>query len=150
MSDTADEVLGPIDYLIVEYPCAQCEFDPEMTRELESLIAAELIRLLDVVVIDVEPDGRVAVEEVEELGDDSPLAAFRGRLAEILAAPDITGLAGTMEPGTRAAVLIVENRWAGPFVELTHRWGGRLVAAGWIPAVALLTAIERGDVVNGG
>ncbi len=149
-NDVADEVLGPIDYLVLEYPCAQCEFDPEMTRELESLIEAELIRLLDVVVIDVGADGRVEVEEVEELGDGSPLAAFKGRLAEILAAPDIASLAEALEPGTRAAVLIVENRWAGPFVELTRRWGGRLVAAGWIPAGALLTAIDLGDVVNGG
>jgi hypothetical protein len=150
MDDVADEVLGPIDYLVVEYPCARCEFDPEMIRELESLIEAELIRLLDVVVIDVDVDGRVGVQEVEELGGGSPLAAFKGRLAEILAAPDIASLAQAMEPGTRAAVLIVENRWAGPFVELTNRWGGQLVAAGWIPAAALLTAIERGDVVNGG
>jgi hypothetical protein len=149
MDDAADEVLGPIDYLVIEYPCALCEFDPEMIRELESLIEAELVRLLDVVVIEVDPDGRVDVEEVEELGG-SPLATFTGRLAEILAAPDITNVAQEMEPGTRAAVLVVENRWAGPFLELTNRWGGQLIAAGWIPASALLTAIERGDAVNGG
>jgi hypothetical protein len=50
-----------------------------------------------------------------------------------------------VEPGSTAALLVWENRWAAPFGSAVRRAGGQLVASGRIPVQALLAAVEAED-----
>ena len=43
------DVLGPVDYLVVEFPADKADFSGEMARELTSLIERGLVRVLDLV-----------------------------------------------------------------------------------------------------
>ena len=54
----------------------------------------------------------------------------------------MTAVAASVEPGSTAALLVWENRWAAPFGSAVRRAGGQLVASGRIPIQALLAAVE--------
>lgn len=146
MTDTTD-VLGPVDWLVVEFPADEANFSGEMAAELKSLIERDLVRVLDLVFIRKNEDGSI---DVDELGD-VPASAVGGLLAEesemamLLAEDDIVTVGEALEPNSIAAVLVWENTWAGPFAASIRRAGGHLIDSGRIPTQALLAAIEAED-----
>ena len=144
MDATNVDVLGPVDYLVVEFPAGKANFSGEMAEELGSLVDRELVRVLDLVILRKEADGSVEVAELDEVdeSDVGPLAALEADLAMLLAEEDIVEVGRALEPGSVAAVLVYENTWAGPFASSIRRAGGQLVANGRIPTQALLAAIE--------
>lgn len=144
MEASSVDVLGPVDYLVVEFPSEEANFSGEMAAELTSLVDRELIRVLDLVLLRKEADGSVEVAELDEVdaSDVGPLAALEADLAMLLAAEDVEEIGKALEPGSIAAVLVYENTWAGPFAASIRRSGGQLVANGRIPTQALLAAIE--------
>ena len=142
MSDTPDEELGPIDYLVVEFPAGEQRFTGAMADELASLVEAGLIRILDLLVLVKDAGGEVEAYEMEDLGDLGALQALEGQLAEILALEDVEHLAAAMEPGSAAGVLVWENSWAAPFAVAARESGGQLIASGRIPTQALIAAFE--------
>ena len=141
MVDVQDDVLGPIDYIVVEFPDGQSELDASLAFELSQLIDSELIRVLDLVVLAKDKDGKVEITEFEDLGDLGDLGILEGRLAEVLAAEDLEHLAVAIDPGCTAMALIWENTWAGPFAFAARECGALLVASGRIETQALLSAV---------
>lgn len=138
---TVDE-LGPVDYLVVEFPPGEQHFSGEMARELLSLVDTGVVRLLDLLVIAKDADGAIEALELDDLEEAGELARLETEIAEILAEDDVVHLAEAMEPGTVAGVLVWENRWAAPFASAARRAGGQLVASGRIPIQALVASFE--------
>ena len=138
------DVLGPVDYLVVEFPADKANFSGEMAAELGSLVDRGLVRVLDLVILRKELDGSVEVAELADVdeSDVGELAALEADLAMLLAEEDVVEIGRALEPGSIAAVLVYENSWAGPFAASIRRSGGQLVAGGRIPTQALLAAIE--------
>ena len=58
MSDAEMDELGPVDYLVVEFPAGRANFSGEMAAELSSLVASGTIRILDLMIITKDDDGR--------------------------------------------------------------------------------------------
>jgi hypothetical protein len=141
---TADIEMGPIDYLVIEFP------GNRMTGEgwpiLLDLVDRGIIRILDLAFIRKEEDGSVAGVTLEDLGEDGvELTAFEGASSGLLGDEDLAEAAAAVEPGCSAGVLLYENTWAGPFAAAMRRSGGELVAFGRIPINAILAAIEGED-----
>jgi Family of unknown function (DUF6325) len=137
--------LGPVDYLVVEFPAGASSFTGEMAAELKKLVDGGIIRVIDVLILVKEADGSVdAIElsDIDELGD---LQAIETELAELLAAEDVAHLAAAMEPGSTAGVLIWENIWAAPFAAAARHSGGQLIANGRIPIQAIIASIEADE-----
>jgi Family of unknown function (DUF6325) len=145
MTDVSIDELGPVDYLIVEFPAGASNFTGEMAKELVALVDAGTIRVIDVLLLTKDADGNVdamELSDVEELGE---LRKIEAELAEMLAEEDVLHLAAAMEPGSTAGVLIWENLWAAPFASAARRSGGQLIANGRIPIQAILAAIEADE-----
>lgn len=139
--------LGPVDYLVVEFPAGASSFTGEMAKELVALVDAGIIRVIDVLILTKNDDGSIdAIElsDIEELGE---LQAVEAELAELLAADDVVHLANCMEPGSTAGVLIWENLWAAPFASAARRSGGQLIANGRIPIQAIIASIEADEAL---
>ena len=137
--------LGPVDYVVAEFPEGASNFTGEMAKELVALVEAGTIRLIDVLILTKAEDGTVdamELSDVEELGE---LEALETELAELLAADDVEHLAAAMEPGSTAGVLIWENLWAAPFASAARRSGGQLIANGRIPIQAIIASIEADE-----
>lgn len=141
-----DDELGPIDYIVVEFPAREARFTGDAAAELVALVSSGTIRILDLTFLHKAEDGSIEVEEiedldsVEELGELGVLEAAR---AEVLAEQDLLDISAAMEPGSSAAVLVWENAWAGPFAAALRRTGGQLIASGRIPSQALIASMTN-------
>src|SRR3954462_13385923 len=100
MTNTAFDQLGPVDYVVVEFPAGAKNFTGEMAAELLKLVDAGTIRVVDVLILDKNADGSVDVTELSDIDQLGELASLEAELAELLAADDIAHLAAAMEPGS--------------------------------------------------
>jgi dihydroorotase-like cyclic amidohydrolase len=142
-TDEMDE-LGPIDYLIIEWPGRQPT--GEAAPHLVDLVERGIIRILDFAFITKDEDGTVAGVEISDLGDQvEEMKVFEGASSGLISDEDTAEAAEALEPGTSAALLIYENRWAAPFAAAVRRSGGQLVANGRIPVQAFLAALEAAE-----
>jgi hypothetical protein len=141
-TDTGAEELGPVDYLVVEFPVGAQNFTGDMAAELARLSQAGTIRILDILILQKNDDGTVDALEIDDTPAVDELRALEADIAEILAAEDVEHLAEAMLPGSVAGVVVWENRWAAPFATAARKAGGQLIATGRIPIQAILASIE--------
>jgi hypothetical protein len=139
---TGVDELGPVDYLVVEFPPGAQNFTGEMAAELVRLSDAGTIRVLDLLILQKAADGSVDAYEIDETEAADEIRALETHVSEILAADDVEHLAAAMEPGSVAGVLVWENTWAAPFASAARRAGGQLIATGRIPIQAIAASIE--------
>jgi hypothetical protein len=139
--------LGPIDYVIVEFPAGTNNFTGEMATELLALVDAGTIRLIDVLILVKDEDGSIDATELGDLDDLGELQKLEAQLTELLAEDDVIHLAAAMDPGSTAGVLIYENLWAAPFASAARRSGGQLIANGRIPIQAIIASIEADEAL---
>ena len=145
MTTTSLDELGPVDYVVVEFPAGASSFTGEMAAELLALVDAGTIRLIDALILTKDDDGNVDATELSDVAELGELQRLETELAELLAADDVVHLAAAMDPGTTAGVLIWENLWAAPFAAAARRSGGQLIANGRIPIQAIIASIEADD-----
>jgi hypothetical protein len=105
MTDASLDELGPVDYVVVEFPAGHSNFTGEMAKELLALVDAGTIRLIDILVLTKNHDGTVEASELSDVGELGELQALEAELAELLAAEDVAHLAAAMDPGSTAGVV---------------------------------------------
>ncbi len=142
MTEVSLDQLGPVDYVVVEFPAGASSFTDEMAAELRALADSGTIRVIDVLILTKSADGVVEATELSDVGEFGELQAIEAELGELLAADDVGHLAAAMEPGSTAGVLIWENLWAAPFASAVRRSVGQLIADGRIPLQAVIASIE--------
>ena len=154
MTDTTTELveqntdldsLGPVDYIVVEFPAGASNFTGEMAEELLALVDSGTIRVIDVLILTKNEDGTVDAMELSDIEQLGPLQRVEAQLAELLAEEDVEHLAAALDPGSTAGVLIWENLWAAPFASAARRSGGQLIANGRIPIQAIIASIEADE-----
>jgi hypothetical protein len=136
MTDASLDALGPVDYVIVEFPAGASNFTGEMAAELLALVDSGTIRVIDMLILTKDMEGTVDTMELSDVGELGELEALEAELAELLAEEDFEHLGAAMEPGSTAGVLIWENLWAAV------RIGG--AAFGW-PVDRHRTNPDSGD-----
>ena len=145
MTSASLDELGPVDYVVVEFPAGASNFTGEMATELRALVDSKTIRVIDVLILTKDADGSVEATELSDVDELGELQTIEAELAELLAADDVAQLAVAMEPGSTAGVLIWENLWAAPFASAARRSGGQLIADGRIPLQAIIASIEADE-----
>ena len=138
-SQTLAEV-GPIDYIVLEWPGRQPS--GEGLPLLLDLVDQGIIRILDIAFLAKDENGDAVALELGDLDPESGFAAFAGASSGLIGQDDLDEAAEVLEPGTSAAVLIWENRWAAPVAAAIRRSGGQLVASGRLPVQAILASLD--------
>jgi len=147
MTERSLDELGPVDYLIVEFPAGAQNFTGEGAAELVKLHDDGIIRIMDVLILQKAEDGTVMAQELSDLPELGELAGIEAQLAQTLAEEDVANLAAAMDPGSVAAALVYENLWAAPFASAMRRAGGQLIANGRIPIQAIIAAVEADEAM---
>jgi hypothetical protein len=138
-------VLGPIAYVIVEFPANT--MTGEGLVELVDLVDRGLIRVIDLAFISKGADGTVAAIDLQDLDNDGQLdlTIFEGASSGLLDEEDFADSGAVLSPGSSAAVLLYENRWAAPFVTALRGGGAQLVAAGFITQDDIAASLDAVD-----
>jgi hypothetical protein len=143
MSDIDLDELGPVDYLVVEFP-ADRQPDGSALPLLHDLAARGIIRVLDLAFIRRDPDGSVVGVDIADVGLQGELdvTLFAEASSGLVDDADLEEAGAVLEPGCSAAVLVYENTWAAPFARALRRNGAQLVASGRVPVQALLATLD--------
>ena len=134
--------LGPVDFVIVEFPAGAQNFTGEGAAELLRLHDDGIIRIMDILILQKGQNGTVMAQELGDLEQLDERARLETELVQTLAEEDVDKLAAAMDPGSVAGVLVYENVWAAPFASAMRRAGGQLIANGRIPIQAIIAAVE--------
>lgn len=139
-----DTILGPIDYLAVEWPGGHVT--GEGFRLLMDLVDREIVRVLDLLFIAKDADGKISSVDVADVEHSDALdQRLWGLSSDLLDQSDIDEVAASIEPGSLAGILVYENVWAVPMWTAIDRSNARLVGAGRIDADDLIAALHSSD-----
>lgn len=130
---------GPVEVIVLEFP--EHQFTGEIIPELARLVAAGTIVVIDGVFVRRDAAGDLLVIELADLPDtaasdgaDQAADLLVEDAEDLLSAEDITDLAADLAPGSAAAILAFEHRWALGLRRAITGAGGRLVTSFRIPA----------------
>lgn len=139
-----EEMMGPIDYLIVEWPPGSPP-NGKAFSHLIDLVDRGLIRILDLSFVEKDEAGNVLEVNIADFDGDgvNDLAVFEGASSGLLNDEDYADAGAALEPGTAAAIMVYENLWAAPFATALRKSGAQLVDSGRIPVNALISALDE-------
>ncbi len=106
---------GPVEYLVVGFPDGTVSDD--LALELAKLVNNEVINILDVVVLTKDTTGEVTVAEFDELDQFASFAEVDAEVGGLISAEDIDFVGDDLDPGSAAAVLLVEDLWAASLAD---------------------------------
>jgi flagellar motor switch protein FliM len=109
------------------------------------LVNREIVRVIDMIVVQKDADGRVTNREMQE-HDNDVLAVFNPLKAEIngmIQVEDIEMIGEKLENNSTAAVILFENLWAIRFVEAVENANGRSVMHVRIPHEVVVETMEK-------
>jgi len=154
MSTDETTMPGPVQMLVVGF--AEPNFTGEILAELQRLKDADVIRLIDLLVVAKDENGEITSVQTSDLSTDEAMeyGAIAGALiglgtygeadvevgALVGAAAgedghlidDVWYVADTIPAGSAAAIALIEHRWAIPLRDSIVRAGGIALADEWI------------------
>jgi hypothetical protein len=135
------EEMGPVDYLVIEFPGTPTG---ENLPLLVDLVDRGIVRILDLVLVKREFDGSMSLLALADADGDGEwdYSVFEGVSAGVLGQDDIDEAGQALEPGRSAVILVYENTWAAPLAVALRRSGAQMVAGGRIPVQALLASLD--------
>jgi uncharacterized protein DUF6325 len=143
--------MGPIDYVVLGWPGGVPKPDGTIAAMIVDLVDRGVIKILDIAFAAKDESGNVIALDLEHLGPDNQFAAFTGATSGLLTFEDVQDAAEAMEPGSAAAILVWENKWAAPIATAVRKSGGLLLDSGRIPVqgiIAALDALEAAEATN--
>jgi hypothetical protein len=123
---------GPLQVLVLNFEHAN--FSGEIQAELSRLEDAGVLHVLDLLFVSKSPEGEITLGEAGDIHTGSLGQAILGDGSAPEPRPDddVWYAADAIEPGSAAAVAVVEHTWAIPLRDAVQRAGGRQTAAEWI------------------
>ncbi len=154
--------IGPVQLLVVSFD--EPNFSGEILDELTRLRDGNVIRLIDALAVQKSQDGELtalqwsdlSVDEAEDLGatlgallglgfaGDEGMAAGAiagaeaGADGHLIDEDEIWDVADTIEPGSAAAIALIEHVWAIPLRGAIARAGGIPVSDAWVHPLDLV------------
>ena len=120
---------GPIEFYAIAF-----EGDrpgPAVLQAIDDLVASGTVNVLDLVFARRSPEGELEILELSDTIDDGAPSLD---LAGLAGQDDILFLAENLEPGSSAAILVIELLWAKAFASALYDAGGAVIAREGIPA----------------
>jgi hypothetical protein len=134
---------GPIDLVALEFK--DNKFGGEVLAGMVNLVTEETIRILDLVILHKDEQGKVAVQELQELSpaDLQLLELLRPEISGMITVEDIKVVGKKLNENTTAAIMLFENLWAIRLRQDVLEGGGRLVMHERIPTNVVTEAIRE-------
>ena len=128
---------GPVELVVLKFDGTN--FEGEVLREIQKVVDAGTIVVIDILLAIRIGDDPVRVIEVQELEDPilkrwEPIITDAGNL---LTADDAERLSADLEPDSAVALLMFEHRWVAPLADAIENAGGSVVLTERIPRAVI-------------
>jgi hypothetical protein len=140
------DTIGPVDVAVISF--TGNEISADVAPALADLQASGVVRLIDLAFLRKNADG---ITSVVEVADPALAEAFdwaSGSQVDLLNDADLASLAGAIQPGSSALVVVWENSWAARLATAVRESRGQLTAFERIPhenVAAAITALDEGE-----
>lgn len=121
---------GPIEFYAIAFDGDRP--GPAVLKAVDDLVAAGTVNVLDLVFARRSPEGELEILELSDTIDDGDVPPLD--MAGLAGEDDIAELAAGLEPGSSAAILVVELLWAKAFASALYDAGGAVIAREGVPA----------------
>ena len=128
-----------VEYLIIVVPNQDAL--ASIGSALAKLVKTAKIRILDLVVLVRETDGRVTVLELDAIETLSSVRHLDIEAGGVLSEHDLELASFALKPGMPGMVLVTEDLWAKSLSTAARRAGGQIVAGERIPASRVEAAL---------
>src|SRR5688572_29118331 len=102
--------LDLVEYVVISVP--ELYSTVGVAAALKDLVESAQIRILDLVGVVTDLDGRRTAVELERLSGLAALDGVEGEVGGFLSEDDIALASGALQPGTSVLLVLVEDRWA--------------------------------------
>jgi uncharacterized membrane protein len=133
--------LGPVEYIVISFPGNQ--FNGDVAPALEELVKDGTVRVIDLVFIHKDPDGKVVNYQYDEKAETAGFAIVDSAFDGFISDEDIEFAAAQLPPNSSAALLIWEDVWATRFAKAVLASGGEVLAGARIPRDDVQATLAR-------
>jgi uncharacterized membrane protein len=123
------------------------DFTGRISEELDRLSGSDTIRVLDAVLVAKENDDTLRMVQGGEDATDHPLLLLLAGDEDVdtshldgASEAELVDAAASIPPGTAAAIVLIEHRWAAPLRDAVAATGGTTVAETWLSPQDLAAA----------
>jgi hypothetical protein len=130
-------VVGPLELVLISFPKNQ--FKGEILTELENLVNADIIRVIDLLFVTKDKVGNLSVAEVTDL-EKEEYKALEPVISEsqgLLSQRDAEELSQSMSNDSSAGLVLFEDTWAKELADAVDRAGGVVVISERIPSAVV-------------
>jgi hypothetical protein len=134
--------VGPVEYMIVAFPGNQ--FKGEIIPELQRLVDAGTINIIDLAFVIKDAEGNMAALEAGDLDSDvgAAFAKLGGVNGGLLNQEDLEAAAEELAPNSSSALLVWEDVWATKLRDAIVNAGGELLDLERLPGEVVQAAVE--------
>jgi len=139
---------GPIDFIALEFRGNQ--FKGEIMPALMELVNKEIVRVIDLVIVQKDANGKVIMREMQQM-DPSVVAIFdplKAQITGMIQLEDIEMIGEKVEHNSTAAIMLFENLWPIKFREAVLNANGRLVMQERIPSAVVEETLAKFAIAN--
>lgn len=134
---------GPIDLVVIGFPGNQ--FKGEILPEIQRVVDAGIVRLLDILLAIRIGDDPVRILEINEVEDEglkrfTPVASD---MTGILTEQDAYALSAGIEPNSSVALLLFEHLWSTRVSDAIEAAGGQLIMNERLPRAVVQELVDE-------
>jgi uncharacterized membrane protein len=135
-------MVGPLEFIAIEFPGNQ--FKGEIMPVLVDLVNKGLVRVIDLVLIRKDQNGKVTLFEVNEFDRETSrlFAPLRAEVKSMLSQDDIQKVGEALNKNSSAGLLLFEHTWSTRFIEAVKNAQGRLIVDYRIPQEVVEKVLE--------
>jgi hypothetical protein len=140
-------VLGPIEIVVIGFESGN--FTGEIVAELEKLVEANTISIIDGLVVRKDSEDEttfVELDQVDNDADTAKVAALMDKVDSLISDEDVEILAESLPVGGAAGILVFEHTWVKPLRDAIVGAGGELIDTIRVPGLVVqevLDAVEN-------
>lgn len=120
---------GPLEYVVYAFEACR-DFPREAVRELLSLSEAEIVRVVDLLLLERSPEGTLQQVELRALHPTHPLSAFAESVTPLVTDDDVDALGPFVESDSCSLVFVLEHCWARELDMAVNDAGGTIPVSG--------------------
>jgi uncharacterized membrane protein len=127
----------PLEYALVVFP--ENNFSGQIVPELLNLAQRDIVRFIDIIFIQKDPDGSVRTVELNDLDEASykQFVPIGEHVSSLFTETDLELAANKLPPNSSAVLILWENLWKDNIRRAVKASGGILAESGLITADAV-------------